>query len=225
MLGTGCSESKEGARTRTWWGDVKAWDLRTGQPHFADAWEGDQVLAVACSTDGKLFAAAGGHSAATPASPNRFDGRVVCWEQGSKKKRFDLSLPNHQVHCLAFSPDNNTLVTGGLDGTVKWIDVKGGTVVKSMEVASQSGKSLGRIECLTFSPDGKLLAVGTGSWNLGNKWGETFLIHVRQGTIKKVPFSQENHAITCVAFSPNGKHLATVGMEGILKLWQINPGK
>lgn len=227
VLGTGCSESEleEGHRSVTWWGDVKAWDLRIGEPRFGDAWEGNQVLAVACSADGKLIAAAGGHSAATPASPNRYDGRVVCWEQGFEKIRFDLPLPNHQVHCLAFSPDGKTLVAGGLDGTVKWIDLIEGSVVKSMDVASQSGRTLGRCESLAFSPNGKLLAVGVGSWNRGNKWGETFLIDVRQGMVHKVPSSQENHVITCVAFSPDGKYLATGGMEGVLKLWQINGGE
>lgn len=225
VLGTSCTEWKDRGRAATQWGDVKGWDLRTGKPRFEDSREGSRVLAVACSADGKLIAAAGGHFEERPFRQTRYEGRVVCWKGGFEKKHFDVSLPNHQVHCLAFSPDNNTLVIGGLDGTVKWIDVKDGTVTKSLEVASRSGKSRGRIECLAFSPDGKLLAVGTGSWNRGNKWGMTFLIDVRQGTITKVPSSQENHVITCVAFAPDGKYLATGGMEGILKLWQITPGK
>lgn len=225
VLGTGCSEWKKGARSATSWGDVKAWNLESGEPRFTDAWEGNQVLAIACSANGTLVAAGGGHSAPTPLSPNRYDGRVVCWEKSFEKLRFDLTLPNHQVHCLVFSPDNKTLVTGGLDGKVTWIDVTQGTVMKSLDIASQSGKSLGRIECLAFSPEGTLLAVGTGSWNRGNKWGETFLVDLRQDEVHRVPSSQENHVITCVAFSPDGKYLATAGMEGVLKLWQIDGGK
>jgi WD40 repeat protein len=225
ILGTGWTECKKGSRSLDdliWRGSVKAWDLQTGKARFADAWEGNQVLDVACSADGMQVAAGGGHRAPMPLSPNRYDGRVVCWDESFEKKRFDLALPDHQVHCLAFSPDSEILVTGGLDGVVKWIDVTQGTVVKSLDVASRSGKSLGRVESLAFSPNGNLLAAGVGSWNRGNKWGETFLIDVPKAEVYKVPSSQEDHVITCVAFSRNGEYLAAGGMEGVLKLWQID---
>jgi hypothetical protein len=228
ILGAGWTEFKKGSRSLNdllWRGSVKAWDLQTGKLGFTDAWEGNQVLDVASSPDGMHVAAGGGHHAPTLLSPNRYEGRVVCWNEGFEKKRFDLVLPNHQVHCLAFSPDSKTLVTGGLDGVVKWIDVTQGKVVKSLDVASRSGKTLGRVESLAFSPDGNLLAAGVGSWNRGNKWGETFLIDMPKGEVYKVPSSQEDHVITCVAFSPDGKYLAAGGMEGILKLWQIDGGK
>lgn len=208
--------------TVDWWGDVRAWDLKTGEVHFADPWEGNQVLDIACSVDGKLIAAGGGHSTRTVFGGDRYEGRVVCWDESFQKKPFDLALPNHQVHCLVFSPDSKSLVTGGLDGVVKWIDVTQGKVVTSLDVASCSGKTLGRVESLAFSPDGNLLAAGVGSWNRGNKWGEMFLIDVPKVEVYKVPSSQEDHVITCVAFSPDGKYLAAGGMEGILKLWQID---
>lgn len=227
VLGTGCSdgEYEDGRTSVTWWGDAKAWNLQSGEPCFADAWEGNQVLGVASSADGKFIAVAGGHSSPGFFSGDQYHGRVVCWEQDFKKIRFDLAVPSHEIGCLAFAPDNNSLVTGGLDGTVKWIDLRQGTVVKSMDVASQSGKSLGRVETIAFSPDGSLLAVGAGCWNRGNKWGETFLIDVRDGAVQKVPSSQEEHVITCVAFSPNSKYLAAGGMEGPLKVWRIDSAK
>jgi WD40 repeat protein len=233
LLGRGCREWKEGPRSVNWrndliWrGDVKAWDVQTGKPRFSDAWEGNDVLAVAYSTDGKLAAAGGGHRVPTLLPSNDvsgYDGRVVCWGDDYQKRRFDLALPNHQVRCLAFSPDSKALVTGGLDGTVKWIDVEQGKIVKSSEVTRHAGKGSGSIACLSFSADGRLLAVGVGSSWIGAKWGETFLIDVPKAEVYKVPSSQEGHVIACVAFSPDGKYLAAAGMEGILKLWQIDGG-
>src|SRR5207247_1044872 len=93
MVGTACMDWKDGARSATWWGDVKAWDLKTGTVRFADAWDGNQVLALACSANGKLIAAAGGHATTTLLGGDRYQGRVVCWEENFEKKRFDLTLP------------------------------------------------------------------------------------------------------------------------------------
>ena len=222
VLGTGCMKWEKEARSPTWWGDVRAWDLQAGKPRFADAWEGNQVLAVACSSDGKSIAAGGGCASRSFLGADCYRGRLVCWDKDFEKKRFHLLLPKHQVHCLAFSPDGKTLVTGGLDGEVKLIGVDQGVVARSLNVASCSGKTLGRVETLAFSPNGRLLAAGVGSWNRGNKWGETLLIDIAKGHVHKVPSSQEDHVVTCVAFSPNGKYLAAGGMEGVLKLWPID---
>jgi WD40 repeat protein len=150
---------------------------------------------------------------------------VVCWEANSWKRRFDLSLPDDQAHYLAFSPDGATLATAGIHGAVKWIDVTRGAVVKSLDVASRSGKTLGRVQSLAFSPNGRLLAAAVGSWNRGNKWGETFLIDVQTTKVYRVPSSQEDHVVTCVAFSPDGQYLAAGGMAGVLKVWEISSGK
>jgi len=225
VLATGWIEHKQGSRSiedAICRGRVQAWDLETGKLRFEDNWEEDQIISVACSGDGVLVAAGGGHIAPTSLSPNRYDGRVVCWDENFIAKRFDIVLPRHQVHCLMFSPDNKTLLTGGLNGDVKWIDVTQGNVVTSLDVASKSGKSLGRVECLSISPDGKLVAVGVGCWNIGKKWGEIFIIDVSTGEVFGVPSSLEEHVITCVAFSPDGNYLAAAGMMGTLKLWQCS---
>jgi len=66
--------------------------------------------------------------------------------------------------------------------------------------------------CLDFSPNGSLLAVGVGSaleiWDLS--------------TATKI-VSLQGHAdsITQLQFSPDGRYIATAGMDNQLHLWQV----
>ena len=80
-----------------------------------------------------------------------------------------------------------------------------GVEIQTLELTQQA-------QCLAFSPSGNLLAVGAGNqleiWN------------VTDGTLLT---SLEGHAetITSLAFSPDGKYLASAGMDNQLYLWQI----
>ena len=74
----------------------------------------------------------------------------------------------------------------------------------------------GRIECVAFSPDGKLLSgAGFGVvqiWNVTT--GEE--VHKLEG---------HNAWVPAVAFSPDGKLLATGGYPGEIKLWNVESGE
>lgn len=225
LLGTRRLDFEPGSDSPIWRGDVAAWDLNTSATRLAEPWDGWQVLDLTCSDDGEVIAAGGGRSREGLFGRSHYDGRVVCWDGELKKKLLDLTLPGHQVHCLTFSPDGMALVTGGLDGAVTWIDVARGVAVRSLNAASHSGKSMGRIESLAFSPNGELLAAGVGSYNRGNKWGEVLLIDANKAVVYEVPSSREDHVITSVAFSPDGKYLAAGSMTGVLKLWQFGVGE
>lgn len=51
VLGTGRIQIAHAEKESAWTGDVTAWNLRSGDVRFFQPWEGDQVLAVACSAD------------------------------------------------------------------------------------------------------------------------------------------------------------------------------
>lgn len=69
--------------------------------------------------------------------------------------------------------------------------------------------------CLDFSPDGKTLVSG-------NKYHNVVLWDVATGMQLRT-FYAHSDAVAGVAFSPDGNTLATVGNEGVLRLWEATP--
>lgn len=85
-------------------------------------------------------------------------------------------------------------------------DAVAGTELRTLVLPSS-------VQCLDFSPNGTMLAIGSGSalqiWDVAS--GEMLV-------------SAEEHAgqINNLAFSPDGKFIATAGLDNQLYLWQVS---
>jgi len=116
----------------------------------------------------------------------------------------------NEVNCLAFSPDGYTLVSGGMDTTLKIWHTGAKDLIDILEQHN------GIVRCLTFSPSGQLIASGGDDrkiylWNRLQReassaisWGDG------------VPHS--------LAFSPNGLELAS-GSYRKIKVWRLSEQK
>ncbi len=78
-----------------------------------------------------------------------------------------------------------------------------------------------RITALDFSPDGKLLAVGSGP---PSRFGEVQLIDVSNGTIAKSFGEVHSDSVLCIKFSPDGRQLASGGADKLCRLWSVASG-
>ncbi len=124
----------------------------------------------------------------------------------------DEAAPGGEV--LAFGPDK-TLAglspQGGVDSSVRVWDLGTGKLLREIDNDEP-------FLSLAFSPDGALLALGTQ--------GRVEVWDAVSGDEVRVLQVPENHTPFLLAFSPDGKALATVEMEApVVRLWEVTSGK
>ena len=120
---------------------------------------------------------------------------------------------------MAFSPNGKTLA--GVDDL--------GDTARLWDVATHRpigtplrGGPIGGVYAVAFSPDGKILVGGGEGKAVYGVHGSTGVVRLWSvGTHRPIgaPLTLHSGAIYSVAFSPNGKTLATGGDDGELRLW------
>ena len=119
-----------------------------------------------------------------------------------------------RAHFLAFMPDDKTLVTGGHDGFIRLWDTSTGKQTESFHAPGSWAYAL--------SPDGKTLAVDGGN----------AIVFVSMADGKEVrraeavaPVPGVHFSFNRVDFSRDGKQLAAVGSDGVVRLYDAGTGK
>ena len=141
-----------------------------------------------------------------------------------KEKELDL-LTGHtgSVTVIAFSPDGKILASGGRDETIRlWDGVTG-------EQKKQLTGHKWAISSLAFSPDGKTLAsaIGLHAEKIPAEIGiqiDIKLWNIETGEATAT-FRGHTKDITSLAFSPDGKTLASSGKDSKVLLWNVATGK
>jgi WD40 repeat protein len=118
------------------------------------------------------------------------------------------------VKTAVFSPDARFIATSGADGEVILWEA-------GMRREVRRFKSLGGpLMCLTFSPDGRLLA---GSEDTDSADSSVGLWDVNTGALLRT-LELRGHLAFSLAFSPDGKLLATAEQNETAQLWDIPSG-
>jgi WD40 repeat protein len=211
-------------------GAAKIWDIASLKNLHVLKW-GSWVQSVAFSLDGRLLATGG--SSQWLQKDKGTTTAVGIWKGVTGEKLTDLRgdpFITRVVHCVAFSPDGQTLAAGNArEFTTRrcpvllW-EVPSGKLRRTFE----GGMSF--VYALQFSPDGKTLATG-GIGPEENKSPSLKLWDVTTGKVK-TEFKELEARVYSVAFSPDGKLLASGGGETKngkditeLLLWDVSTGK
>ncbi len=158
--------------------------------------QGGFLVSMAYSPDGQLIAT--GDS----------EGTLQVWDANSGRELISQAAHDHSIQNLAFSPDGKNVATSSADGSTKVWDL---TLEGSSEWRTLSNYS---IPNLAFSPDGEYLAA------TDYVSGETRVLRFSSGEVLlSLPHPPP---VMQVAFSPDGKRIATNGLDGTVVSWELD---
>ena len=178
-------------------GQMKLWDLATGEERLTLEGHADWVGCAAFSPDGKTLASG---------SP---DETVRLWDLAAGTLRTTLEHGGW-VWSLAFSPDGRTLASGGRDGTVKLWDVAIGESTSAVEGHT------GPVFSVAFSPDGDTLT--SVSQKAVRLWD------VATG-VARAASGEDTTPVFCVGLSPDGAALASASPDGTVRVRDVTTGE
>jgi WD40 repeat protein len=198
-------------RTLAW----VAWK-QVNRIHLADVRTGKERLGGGQPSGGLATFAPDGKTVATPCE----DGLLRLWQTASGKEVRAYG-PSGLVLWLGFAPDGKTLLTVGKE-VVFWDTATGKEVRRG-----PAPKIRFETRACALAPGGKILAVGEANYSRSPIAPKCRVVLWDLKAGKELRACQGVHmgSVTSVAFSPDGKRLASAAGNDSVRLWEVATGQ
>ena len=176
---------------------LRLWNRRTGQQEVFGSGIADEMYSVAFSPDEKIIFC------------GDKQGQVHLWDRELGEVVKTIPMHEDDVDRIRFADGGRLMLTSSWEGTTKlW---RGGSY-EELAVFH----TLPHCEDAAFSPDGTLLALATEN--------SVFLYDVESHQPLHELRGHQN-TVDCVAFSPDGRLLATGSHDRTIRLWNVDTGE
>jgi WD40 repeat protein/serine/threonine protein kinase len=190
----------------------KIWDLGTGHTIWLQQDTINDMGQVVFSPDGRWLASAGGSK----------DLRIKIWDASTGSLLYTVPEVGNAdqilVQCLAFSPDGRYLASGSFDRIVKVWDLVTRRAVWSYR------SPVDEFYRVAFSPDGRLLAAA-GGHHFSGRPADVLIFDAATGGEPVQRLTGHTRSVLGLAFSPDGRRLASGSEDLAVKLWDVATGK
>jgi WD40 repeat protein len=183
-------------------GTIKLWDVSEKKELRALTEQSLPVTSLAFTSGGSLLVSATGDW-----RNNREPGELRLWDVASGRELAQLKGCASEIKCIAVDPGGTLVASTEANSDLRLWDLASRTLLRTTRLESLSAS-------LSFSPDGKHLVTGHYSGGI-SLWRTPEMVIVGH-------FTGHAKGIPGIAFSADGKSIASVGNDGRLGLWPAN---
>jgi WD40 repeat protein len=146
------------------------------------------------------------------------------WHRLAQGSRFIFRGHTSWVRSVVFSPNGERLASAGDDGVVRIWEAATGREVRALRAPQTGDKD--RIQAVAFSPDGR--------WLASAEKGQLHYGDINNGVVRIWDANDGRPLAVCrghrrqvyfVAFSPDGKQMASSGDDGMVWVWEVPTGR